>query len=243
MRSFRSSLLIMTEAAAFGWFILRDISYLVILPLIPLGVLFCWLMKRIDKKILWLNGCCAIVAVFLSAFITSEGLFEGEGLVMLVCLSLAVSLTGVQIRLAELERISGWWLCVFIVVFSVMLFATLPGIRWCRELPDFGNAIDILIFYLLVFLEPFSMGKDYRAAPLALGVLLLPFGFLSYLALGHKAFDMAEYPYLSVWSGVSISAFHHIEGIIIGLFYGIGILRMAHFLRHFEERMTKKVIV
>ena len=243
MKLFRSSLLMMGEVAAFGWFILKDISFLAVLPLIPLGVVFCCLIGTRKNKILWLNGISAFFSLFITAFIAAQGLFEGKGLVMLLCLTLGISLMGIQIREGELERISGWWMTVFLLVFVAMLIATLPGIRWRQELPSVGKWTDVLVFYMLAFLEPLSLGTDYRAAPLALGILLIPFGFAAYLALGKTAFSMTEYPYLTVWSGVSVSAFHHIEGIIISLYYGVGMLRAAHFFRHFQEQMTKKVIV
>ncbi len=243
MRLFRSSLLMLSETAAFGWFVLKDISFPAILPLIPLGLLYCYWSKMQRDKILWLNGICALFSVFLTAYVASYGLFEGKGLVALLCLTLAIGMMGVQTRFGELERISGWWMTVFLIIFAAMSVATLGGARWRQELPPMGHWGDILIFYLLAFLEPMSLGKDYRAAPLALGILLIPFGVAAYLALGSGACSMAEYPYLAVWSGVSVSAFHHLEGIIIGLYYGTGMLRAAHFFGHFQDQMTKKVTV
>ncbi len=243
MKLFRSSLLMLSETAAFGWFILKDLSFLAVLPLIPLGVLYCYLSKVQRYKILWLNGICALFSIFITSYVASQGLFEGKGLVALLCLSLSVGMMGVQACGGELERISGWWMSVFLIIFVVMSFATLSGARWRYELPSIGNWFDILFFYVLAFSEPLSLGKDYRAAPLALGILMIPFGVVSYLALGPGAFSMAEYPYLAVWSGVSISSFHHLEGIILGLYYGAGMFRAAHFLGHFQDRMTKKVTV
>ncbi|MBQ7936496.1 MAG: hypothetical protein IJ333_09185 [Clostridia bacterium] len=244
MKLFRSSLLMLAESAAFGWFILRDISFLAVLPLIPLGLLFCRLNHRFATgKVFWLNGICMAFSVVVTAFVAAEGLFEGKGLLTLLALTLAIGFIGLQIHTYELERISGWWMTAFLIVFIGMLLATLPGIRWRQQLPPMGDWKDILIFYLLAFSEPFSLGKDYRCAPLALGGLLVPFGIAAYLALGNGAFAMAEYPYLSVWSGVSISAFHHIEGIILSLYYGMGALRAAHFFGHFKDKISLQKVI
>ena len=110
-----------------------------------------------------------------------------------------------------------------------MIIATLPGIRWADKMPSCGSWRDILFFYLLAFAEPFSLGREYRASPIILGVLLIPFGLAAYLALGDGAFEIAQFPYLSVWSGVAVSAFHHLEGIILCFYYGTAAFRMAHF--------------
>ena len=229
MKLFRSALLLLGETAALGWFILRDLSFLSVMPIIPLGVVFYFLHRF--SAIKWLNGMLSIIAASLAAFILSVGVFDGNGFFTLLCLIPAVALLALNVPKAELERISGWWLFAFLLAFIVMLVATLPGVRWTVEMPPIGKWSDLLIFYLLVFLEPLGMGKDYRAAPLALGILLLPFGLAAYLALGAGAFTWAEYPYLSVWAGVAVSAFHHTEGIILCLYYGVGTLRLAHFLQ------------
>ena len=243
MKLFRSSLLMMGEAAAFGWFMLRDISVLAVLPLIPLGLLYCRLIKFEAKDILWLNGVCTAFTLVITAFVSAEGLFGGKGFWMLLSLALSISLMGVQASTREVERISSWWMWLFLLVFVAMFIGSFAGLRMRHELPPQGDWKDILIFYLLAFVDPLSLGKSYRAAPLALGILLIPFGIIAYLALGNGAFSMAEYPYLSVWTGVSVSAFHHTEGIILSLFYGIGILRAAHFLGHFKDRfMIQKAV-
>ena len=227
MKLFRSALLILSETAAFGWFIFRDISFMAILPLIPLGVVF-YTLHRLSP-IRWLDGITAVLSALTVAYTVSLGVFDGNGFFTLLLLLAAVSLAALKVSKEELQRISGWWLAVFLAVFIVMLIATLPGVRLQKELPAIGSWLDIFIFYLLAFAEPLSMGKDYRAAPLALGILLIPFGLAAYLALGNGAFTLAEYPYLSVWAGVAVSAFHHIEGIILCLYYGAGALRLAHF--------------
>ncbi len=233
MRLFRSALLLMAETAAFGWFILRDISFVAVLLLIPIGVVFYRLNHMKIHR--FFNGFTATVSAVIVGLTVSVGVFGGKGLVMLLCLLPAVAIFAVSAPKEEVERVSGWWMTAFLVVFIVMLIATLPGMRWQRSLPAVGSWADILIFYLLALIEPLSLGKDYRAAPLALGVLLIPFGFAAFLALGDGAFAMAEYPYLSVWSGVAISAFHHIEGIILCLYYGVGAFRLAHFFIEFGE--------
>lgn len=227
MKLFRSALLLLGETAAFGWFILRDISFMAILSLIPLGVLFYSLHRW--PVIPWLDGLTSALSSLVVAFTVSIGVFDGNGFVTLLLLLVAVSLMAVNTPKEELQRISGWWLTAFLGVFAAMLIATAFGLRWSNSLPAVGKWYDILIFYLLAFLEPLGMGKEYRAAPLALGIALIPFAMAAYLALGGGAFAAAEYPYLSVWAGVSVSAFHHIEGIILCLYYGVGVLRMAHF--------------
>ncbi len=235
MKLFRSALLIMGETAAFGWFILQDISFLAVLPLIPLGVLFYYLYRLGSDGPKWLNGICAGISLVIVAVTISRGVFDGYGLFMLLCLIPAVALLAVSAPKKELERISGWWMTAFLIIFIAMLIATLPGIRLREGLPSLGRWSDILIFYLLAFLEPMSLGKDYRAAPLALGILLMPFSLAAYLALGQGAFAMAEHPYLSVWAGVAVSAFHHTEGIILCFYCGAGALRLAHFGAEFGK--------
>lgn len=243
MKLFRSSLLMLGETAAFGWFILRDLSVLAVLPLIPLGLLYCRFVCFEVKKLLWLNGICAVFTLVITSTVAAEGLFGGKGLWMLLCLAIGIGLIGVHISADEVERISAWWMWLFLLVFIGMLLGALAGMRVRSELPSLGEWRDILVFYLLAFADPLSLGKSYRAAPLALGILLVPFGIVSYLALGKGAFSMAEFPYLSVWSGVSVSAFHHTEGIILGLLYGIGILRVVFFLGHFKDRfMIQKAV-
>lgn len=241
MKLFRSALLLLGETAALGWFILSDLSFLAVLPLIPLGVAFYFLHRLPTVK--WLNGLSSVIAAVLAAFTVSVGVFDGNGFFTLLCLIPAVAFLALNVPKAELERISGWWLFAFLFAFILMLLATLPGIRWTAEIPAVGRWSDLLIFYLLVFLEPLGMGKDYRAAPLALGILLLPFSIASYLALGAGAFAWAEYPYLSVWAGVAVSAFHHTEGIILCLYYGVGGLRLAHFLQSAMCRKNQRLIV
>ncbi len=227
MKLFRSALLILGETAALGWFILRDISFMAVLPLIPLGVLF-YTLHRLNP-VRWLDGLTALLSGVTVAYTVSVGVFDGNGFVTLLLLLAAVSLMAFKVPKEELHRISGWWMAAFLAVFIAMLIATLPGVRLQNGLPAIGNWVDILIFYLLAFAEPLSLGKAYRAAPLALGMLLIPFALAAYLALGNGAFSMAEYPYLSVWAGVAVSSFHHIEGIILCLYYGTGALRLAHF--------------
>ncbi len=240
MKLFRSSLLMMGELAAFGWFILSDIAFIAILPLIPLGILFYYLHHIEAGRLRWLDGVITLIGIFISAFLVSRGLFEGRGLWMLFFLTPVAALGATRAPIKELERISGWWMTVFLMVFVAMLIATVPGVKIRETLPYWGNTADIVIFYLLAFLEPLSLGKDYRAGPLALGLLLIPFATLSFLALGSGAFEMAEYPYLSVWSGVSISAFHHTEGIILCLYFGAVALRSAHFVSDFSFAYRKK---
>ena len=240
MKLFRSSLLMMGELAAFGWFILSDIAFIAVLPLIPLGILFYYLHHVEAGRLQWLDSGITLVGIFISAFLVSRGLFEGRGFWMLCFLALAVSLGATRAPIGELERISGWWMTAFLLVFVAMLIATIPGIEKRESLPHWGNATDIIIFYLLAFLEPLSLGKDYRAGPLALGILLIPFATLSFLALGSGAFGMAEFPYLSVWSGVSISAFHHTEGIILCLYFGAVVLRASHLVSDFSFAYRNK---
>ncbi|MBR6794234.1 MAG: hypothetical protein IKM48_07785 [Clostridia bacterium] len=233
MKLFRSVLLLLGETAAFGWFILRDISFMAILPLIPLGLLFYYFHRC--TAVPWLNGLTALLSAVAVAFTVSAGVFDGSGFFALALLLFAVSLMAVNVPKEELQRISGWWLAAFLAVFAAMLIATAFGLHRSNDLPTVGKWYDILAFYLLAFLEPLGMGKEYRAAPLALGIVLIPFASAAYLALGSGAFESAEYPYLSVWAGVSVSSFHHIEGIILCLYYGVGILRMAHFWQKKSE--------
>ncbi len=230
MKLFRSTLLLLGETAALGWFILHNLSFVALLPLIPLALLFYRFHKVPMEKVKWLNGVCALISVAITAFIVSVGIFDGRGFIALCFLIIAASFMAIGVPGQELDRISGWWLAGFAVVFTIMFVATLPGVRWRSELPEIGPWQDILVFYLLAFLEPLSMGREYRAAPMALGILLLPFALAAYLALGNGAFSLAEYPYLSVWAGVAISAFHHIEGIILCFYCGVGALRAAYFI-------------
>lgn len=236
MKLFRSAMLFLGETAAFGWFLLRGISPLAVLPLIPLGVAFYALHP--GRTIRWLNGVTAVLSALLVAYVVSVGVFDGKGFFTLLLLLPATALIGIGAPKREIERVSGWWMAAFLMAFIVMLVATLPGIHLPDQVPTWGGTGDILIFYLLAFAEPLSLGKSYRAGPLALGMLLLPFGMLSYLALGSGAFSMAEFPYLSVWAGVSVSAFHHVEGIILCLYYGAGALRLSHFLQYCCQEKT-----
>lgn len=242
MKLFRRSLLIMGNLCAFGWFVLRDICWLAILPLIPLGIAFYYFGHTDALKKIWFNGGMALVCLLICTYTVSVGLFEGKGWLMLIFALLAVVLLAVRVPCKEWARISGWWMILFLLVFFVMFVATLPGMRWRRELPSCGEWWEILIFYLLAFLEPLALGKKYRASPLALGILLVPFGLASVLAMGVGAFEQAEYAYLSVWTGVSIFSLHHLEGILLCLYYGAGTLRIAHFISKCASIYQRKPI-
>ncbi len=237
MKLFRSVLPVMGETAAIGWFILRDISFILLLPLIPAGLLFYFLHK--GEMIRWLNALCAAAAAVITAMTVSAGVFDGRGMVMLLLLLILTGMMAVGLPEDELDRVAGWWMIGFIAIFAVVLIATIPGVRLRSGLPEIGGWIDIAVFYLLVFLEPLSLGKNYRAAPLVLGILLIPFGVVSYLALGQAAFDMAEFPYLSVWAGVAFSSFHHTEAITLCFYYGVGALRTAYCFINYKNTVKK----
>lgn len=215
-------------SAAFGWFVLRDISFHAVLPMVPLGLLY-YVVAKNDRGLIWLNAAMAGITALMATTVVGEGVFDGDGYLSLFCLLAVVGVGSIGMSHVELSRISGWWIALFFAVYFLMFVATLPGIRFREELPFFTNWSDVLILYLLAFMEPLSLGRDYRGSPFLLGVLLLPFSVVSYLALGAGAFSFAEYPYLSVWSGVAVSAFHHLEGIILCMYFGVAALRVAYF--------------
>lgn len=159
----------------------------------------------------------------------------------MIALLLVVGLLGMNVPKREWIRVSSWWIAAFLVVFIGMLIATSFGVRPESEMPPFGEWWEILIFYLLAFGEPLGMGREYAGAPLALGILLIPFGAAAYYALGGGAFRLAQFPYLSVWSGVSLLSIHHIEGIILGFFYGVVAFRTADLFRMIFERYCKSL--
>lgn len=234
-----SALMMAGETAAFGWFILRGLSFMALIPLIPLGYLYYKIMKNREFRPLFLNGLTLFAAILFGSEVVGEGLFQGKGQLMLILLLLAVGLFGMHTSKKELMRVLRWWSVAFFILFLGMLFATLPGIRLEKSFPSIGSWWELLIFYLLVFAEPMSLGKDYAAAPFALGLLLIPFGAASYYALGDGAFHMAQYPYLSVWSGVSFFSIHHTEGIILGFYYGTVAFRCVEFLGSFPKKSCK----
>lgn len=236
MKLFRSSLLLMGSLAAFSWFLLKRISFPALLPLIPLGVLFYFLFHFIAREQVILNGMTALITLGLISYVVSVGVFQGHGFWMLVFLLIGCAFFATKIKASEWARISGWWMTLFLLIFLAMLIATAVGAKQRMGIPDCGRWSDVLIFYLLAFFEPFTMGEKYRAAPLSLGILLIPFGFFSYLALGSGAFCAAEYPYLSVLSGVSLAAFHHLEGIILCFLFGAGILRLSNFIIRYNSK-------
>lgn len=236
MKFRNNALLLMGECAAFGWFILRGISFVALLPLPLLGWLFYKLMQNGKPLPLFFNGLTLLAAALIGCRILSLGLFEGKGFAALLFLIPAVGLMAKGIPSAELTRISRWWAIAFAAAFLLMLLGSLPGLRLQQRLPSMGELWEILIFYLLAFLEPLSLGRGYSAAPMLLAVFLLPFGVAAWLALGFGAFAAAEYPYLSVWSGVSFLSIRHLEGIILGFYYGAVALRSAEFFVNFRER-------
>ncbi len=238
MKFYRKLRLVLGCTAAFGWFILRDIPYTSILPIIPLGVVYYVLTRNMTTNLFLLNGVTAGVTAVVAAYAVAAGLFEGEGVISLICLLAAVGVGAIGISKTELSRISGWWIIGFIAVYVLMFIATLPGISLRVSLPKLSGWWDVLILYLLAFMEPFGMGREYRGAPIILGILLIPFGVAAYLALGAGAFSMAEYPYLSVWSGVAVSAFHHLEGIILCFYYGLSAFRIAYFLLNLKKSIA-----
>ena len=242
MKFFRSSLLVLGQSAALGWFILHKIPFYAVLPLVPIGLLYCKAFP-VFKKTFILNGIFTAIVAVMTAYVTAVGLFGGRGLFSLICLTIALGLLGVHTKDTELERVLSWWLAVFLIVFTVMTLAMFSGIERTSSLPSMGNWRDILIFYGLALLEPLCLGKDYLCAPLALGIVLIPFSVLAYYTLGGGAFLMAQYPYLSVWRGVSVSAFHHIEGAILCFYYGIGAFRTAYFFSRFKSKISMQKVV
>lgn len=234
-----SPMQILGETAAFGWFILRGLSYISLLPLIPIGYLYYRCMKGRKGNFLVLNGLTLMASLLFCSSILSNGLFQGGGRVLLIALILVVGLFGMKVPKREWMRVSGWWMAAFLIVFIGMLIATIFGVRPESEPPPLGEWWEILIFYFFAFSEPLGMGQEYAGAPLALGILLIPFGAAAYYTLGGGAFRLAQFPYLSVWSGVSLFSIHHIEGIILGLFYGVVAFRTVGLSRMIFERYCK----
>ncbi len=228
MKLFRNASMLTACTAAIGWFMLNDLSFIGLLPLIPLGLVYCCLIRK-GYHCKWLNGILCLISLFLTAATVSQGIFGGRGFWLLIFLLIALGILGWGAPRRELMRISGWWTMGFVLIFFVMLIATFLGVREINDVPAFGDWKKYLIFYVLAFAEPLSLGRDYKTAPLILGLFLLPFGAAAYYALGSGAFSMAEFPYLSVWSGVDVSAFHHTEGLILSLYFGMGGLRLAHY--------------
>ncbi|MBR4086884.1 MAG: hypothetical protein IKK30_03380 [Clostridia bacterium] len=239
MKLFRSSLLLMGELAAFSWFLLRNISFLAVLPLIPLGLGVYFLNRYDGDKFIWFNGIAAIISGIMICVVVTVGIFEGRGFIMLFFLMIACALSAVKIQSSEWARIAGWWMSIFLIFFLFMVIASAFGAEKRSVWLDCGSIRDIIIFYILALGEPIAMGKKYRAAPLGLGILLIPFGFLSYLALGKGAFCSSEFPYLSVLSGVSLASFHHLEGILLCLLFGAGIFRIANFLIRYSAHLKQ----
>lgn len=235
MKFKNNALLLMGETAAFGWFILRGISFVAILPLPFLGWLYYKGMKRLSVAPIALNGITLLFSLFIGSELLSQGLFQGEGKAALLLLIPAVGLLAEGICKKELLRLSRWWAIAFAAVFLLMMLGGLPEIRLQRSLPPIGHWWEILLFYLLAFLEPFSLGRSYDSAPISLSLFLIPFGIVAWLTLGTGAFSAAEYPYLSVWSGVAFLSVRHIEGIILGFFYGAIALRCAEFFVNFRQ--------
>lgn len=244
MKLLHKSIVLVSEVSAVGWFMLRNISPLYLLPVIPIGVLFAWLYPARNPIRIWLNGICAMVMGVVACSVVGEGVFDGKGKLALFFLMTAVALFALSIPKHELSRVAGWWVGVFLLIFCAMLIATVPGIRLENRIIQSGKWSDILILYLLIFLDPLSLGKEFRTGPIFFTALLFPFGVASHLAMGSGAFELAQYPYLSVWAGVAISAFHHTEGIILCLFYGLAIFRMAYFFIEFRKKhCNKKTII
>ncbi|MBQ7971133.1 MAG: hypothetical protein IJ294_02115, partial [Clostridia bacterium] len=196
--------------AAFSWFLLRNISFLAVLPLIPLGLGVYFLNRYDGDKFIWFNGIAAIISGIMICVVVTVGIFEGRGFIMLFFLMIACALSAVKIQSSEWARIAGWWMSIFLIFFLFMVIASAFGAEKRSVWLDCGSIRDIIIFYILALGEPIAMGKKYRAAPLGLGILLIPCGFLSYLAVGKGACCSSEFPYLSVLSGVSLAAFHHL---------------------------------
>lgn len=236
MRLFRNSLLLIGELAAFSWFLLRNISFLALLPLIPLGIIVYFLNRFEGKQLILFNGLSALITAIMICMVVSEGIFEGRGFFMLLFLMIACALLSIKMIPSEWARITGWWMTLLLLVFLFMMVATAFNAEQRTISLDCGSIIDILIFFLLALGEPILMGKKYRAAPLGLGILLIPFALFSYLALGQGAFSVLEYPYLSVLSGVTLASFHHLEGITLCLLFGAGIFRIANFLSRYATR-------
>lgn len=230
MKLFRSSLLLMGVLSAFGWFLLQNISFLALFPLIPLGIGFYFLNRINSERLLWFNGVATLISLVMICMVVSVGVFEGDGFIMLFFLMIACALPAVKLKSFEWARIAGWWMSIFLIAFLFMVIACAFGAEKRSVWLECGSARDILIFYILALGEPLTMGKKYRAAPLGLGILLIPFGILTYLALGKGAFCSSEFPYLSALSGVSLTSFHHLEGILLCLLFGAGIFRVVNFL-------------
>ena len=241
MKLLRNASVLLAETSAFGWFMLNRISFISVLPLIPLGVLYRYFPLSWNR----LNGPMSLISSVIISFTVSVGIFNGKGFWAVLFMLIAISLLAIGVSKQELRRISIIWTILFLFIFVSMSIASLSVMRFRLSYPSAGVIWKIAIFYILAFLEPISLGKEYKNAPLFLSVLLTVFGMIAFYALGEGAFRLSEYPYLSVWSGVAFSAFHHTEGIILCLLYGIGIFRVAFFFAEIGKKHCKetKVIV
>ena len=244
MSLFRSVRALPGTLTAFGWFLLTDIPFWCVIPLFPLGLLI-RKAKILYAEKTWIDGAFALFSVLFSCYALSLGAFEGHGVWCLLFLALSVAFFFCRVPAKELNRVAGWWSFVFILIFAALLVATAVGVRSFSFQSVSCNWIHVVVFYFFAVLDPMSAGPEFLEAPLLLSLMLIPFGAVSFFALGGRAFSMLEFPYLSVWAGVSIYSFRHFEGIILCFFYGLSIFRMQIFLKNIAKKNCnrKKSIV
>ncbi len=230
---------ILAETAAMGWFLLRRIPFTGIFLLIPFGLLF-YFLPLPRRGVCWLSAGFGILAALISARVTALGFSDSGGWISLFFLMLGAAVFAPLIAEGEWLRIAHWWGVAFIAFFSMLLLGALPGLKQINTIPEVQSGWDLLIFLLLALGEPFSAGKDAKPAPLILCLMLVPFSLISYSVLGERGFQLLEYPYLSVWSGATVISFYHLEGIILSLYFGLAILKLAYAAGQIRKELAIK---
>ena len=98
MKLFRSSLLILGCLSAFGWFLLNDISFLALFPLIPLGGAMYLLNRSEIKAMFWVNGFFTLLSAVIISGIVAVGVFNGRGLFAVLFLMIGCSFLAVKVK-------------------------------------------------------------------------------------------------------------------------------------------------
>ncbi len=240
MNSWKIGNLILAEMAAIGWFLLSELSFVNLLILLPVSLIILrlpdfktenWLLKVI------LN----LASMLIAAYGTAMGFGAKGGWLSFFLLLLAIAVVVPKMPLREWLRVSNWLGIGFGATFLILTLGLLVDLHKVEVIPAVGSWWKVLIFFLLVLVEPLTGNKQLKKAPLCLCVILMPFSLFAYSLLGDRGFNIMEAPYLAALSGSTLISFGHMESILFALYFGLAVFKAAELGLILRKVLAKKV--